>query len=47
MFSIKEMFKKRKKKAFTLLPKCVQLAQHLQHTVTQELNKNASHHLDL
>lgn len=35
------------KKKSHFISKCVQLAHHLQHIVTEELNKNTSHHLDL
>lgn len=31
---------------FNFISKCVQLPQHLQHIVTEELNKNTSHYLD-
>lgn len=41
------MFEKEEQKTFHFISKCVQLAQHLQHIVTEELNKNISHHLDL
>lgn len=42
------MFEKEKtNKVFSFISKCVQLAQHLQHTVTEELNRNLSHRLNL
>lgn len=47
-FSINQIFEKEEqKKIFHFISKCVQFAQHLQHIVTEELNKNISHHLDL
>lgn len=39
--------KEQTKNPFHFISKCVQLAQHLQHIVTEELNKNISYNLDL